>query len=678
MATNDDALVVCAQGTDGSTTWSFSADVDRRASMGFAVRHAAGQGFGAFAMKAFALVDVLMVDPPLISWPVGVSMTRSNVALRVEALIGEMPAAAAAQLSSLSHNPRKHGDSRSSMGVWQSNCLPSHDDGGASLYADASMLNHSCAPNCEQGYVSSTRAACLRVTGRDVRCDDQLSIAYISEPGTRDERRARLRERFGFTCECVLCSLKGAELELSDSRQSRMSVLRGYLLGTSPSPYKEGGTSSPSQPPPSARDDPSSILAAVDEMLSLQQREGLPCTWGQEYQIMGMRTSQQQGNPRAASAYAWGAAEATRVGAGTELPIYGQLVERSKALIKQAMASDGAIPAAERAADDERDSRRHVVEKAEELATHTPSDPLASYMATLRRSEALLAGYVCSTEQQHYNATLRAPNVWEVAVPAEVLDEATALFQRCNLAQAFFALRDGGARHAAVVVGDARFFALQTGKDVGSSDITYISADDEVTYDKFEALFHGIGLEEQFAPIAQPAGRLRMYSAKYVVRSRCACPCFHSDWPTELGAQAITLMTPLADYKARGSFSLLYGQGAPLRGSDEERHAQAEAEAGDGELRPSGVGTDESEARYEYKKGTAVCFGASFCHSTEPGAAHEDDRAHAYLCFTFGTDDPERWPLISSTIANYTRVCRDTEGKLGLTRLGRDLLESGP
>jgi len=228
--------------------------------------------------------------------------------------------------------------------------------------------------------------------------------------------------------------------------------------------------------------------------------------------------------------------------------------------------------------------------------------------------------------------------------------------------------------------GGYRFFALKSGravgdaskwKDHGSSDISYISADDTATYGAFARIFERMGLEEAFAPIVQPLRRLRLYTAKFVVRSRCSCPCFHSDWPTALGGQALTLMTPLADYKTRASFQLLYGQ---LPKNDDGQHDAHGPDEGHG-TKTGDMTVARDEARYEYKRGTAVCFGASFCHSTEPGTAHEDDGCHAYLCFTFGTDDPSHWPLIAATIGNYTRVCLDTDGHLVPTRLGEDLGE---
>ena len=54
--------------------------------------------------------------------------------------------------------------------------------------------------------------------------------------------------------------------------------------------------------------------------------------------------------------------------------------------------------------------------------------------------------------------------------------------------------------------------------------------------------------------------------------------------------------------------------------------------------------------RYVYQKGRAIAFGSGFEHSTEPGRGR-DGQTHAYLCFTFGTDEQQRWPEIARTLA---------------------------
>ena len=287
----------------------FSADIHRR--NGFEAHVMPGQGSGLFATRNFLQGELMLVDLPLLSWPVGEPMTRQNAAATIDRLVGGIGAGALAHMSSLVQESGMHGNVRSSLGVWQSNALPSHEDGGASLYADACLINHSCSPSLEQGFDRSTRAQRLHVTRPSIACGEHLSIAYEREPGTRDERRQRLRNTFGFDCSCELCSLVGSELEQSDRRQQRMSYLRKLILEMQSAP--------PLERP--------SVVTAVDEMLSLQRHEGLPLTWGQEYMIIAIRELQTRGDEVAAGRFAWQAAEATRIGGHGDAPIYEQLVK---------------------------------------------------------------------------------------------------------------------------------------------------------------------------------------------------------------------------------------------------------------------------------------------------------------------------------------------------------------
>ena len=79
--------------------------------------------------------------------------------------------------------------------------------------------------------------------------------------------------------------------------------------------------------------------------------------------------------------------------------------------------------------------------------------------------------------------------------------------------------------------------------------------------------------------------------------------------------------------------------------------------------------------RQEYAFGKAVVFGAGFRHSTEPGSSTEPGREpHVFLCFTFGTDRNEAWPLIAQTIdGDQSRMLCRPDGEIVLTQLGRSM-----
>ena len=71
------------------------------------------------------------------------------------------------------------------------------------LYPSASVLNHSCSPNCILTYRGDT--VTIR-TIRDVREGEELTHSYIDLCQTTEERREILQAEYGFKCDCERCT----------------------------------------------------------------------------------------------------------------------------------------------------------------------------------------------------------------------------------------------------------------------------------------------------------------------------------------------------------------------------------------------------------------------------------------------------------------------------------------
>ena len=74
----------------------------------------------------------------------------------------------------------------------------------SALFLDASMLNHSCEPNCFASFPG--REMRIRNTEK-VQSGGQLFISYgpVAGGAPRDVRRSLLSDAFGFECKCVAC-----------------------------------------------------------------------------------------------------------------------------------------------------------------------------------------------------------------------------------------------------------------------------------------------------------------------------------------------------------------------------------------------------------------------------------------------------------------------------------------
>eukprot|EP00798_Chlamydomonas_sp_ICE-L_P028972 gene28973-32159_t len=74
---------------------------------------------------------------------------------------------------------------------------------GEAIYPSAARFNHSCQPSCG---LSFDAWGCLRVTAlQRVRRGVELTICYVDPKASRAARRARLKEQYGFDCDCVKC-----------------------------------------------------------------------------------------------------------------------------------------------------------------------------------------------------------------------------------------------------------------------------------------------------------------------------------------------------------------------------------------------------------------------------------------------------------------------------------------
>ncbi|XP_030853044.1 histone-lysine N-methyltransferase SMYD3-like [Strongylocentrotus purpuratus] len=70
------------------------------------------------------------------------------------------------------------------------------------IYLRASMLNHSCDPNC--AWVCDGRKLQI-MTVKDVKEGDECTISYVDAMKPAKVRQADLKESYHFTCKCVKC-----------------------------------------------------------------------------------------------------------------------------------------------------------------------------------------------------------------------------------------------------------------------------------------------------------------------------------------------------------------------------------------------------------------------------------------------------------------------------------------
>lgn len=95
-------------------------------------------------------------------------------------------------------------------------------------------LNHACRPNTSYQFVASTFSHLINAD-QPIPPGTELTISYISPYLNSTERRAKLHEQWGFTCQCALCTASPKRIQQSDTRVARMVKLATYLV----TPFKE-------------------------------------------------------------------------------------------------------------------------------------------------------------------------------------------------------------------------------------------------------------------------------------------------------------------------------------------------------------------------------------------------------------------------------------------------------
>jgi hypothetical protein len=262
-----------------------------------------------------------------------------------------------------------------------------------------------------------------------------------------------------------------------------------------------------------------------------------------------------------------------------------------------------------------------------------------------------------------YSDQFSAANVWELDVPMDAIDKAAALFAGTQDASWEWEHRGTGEAatesfHRQFSTEEGAFFELR--RKGWNSDISWVSADDDSTHAQLREVFEAFNLKDTAVGELIPGSSLRMFAAFYVVRSKCKDHNWHCDFKPPTFPALMTLITPLADYPQTKSFNLEYMSHGPPAPSETSVEAAMRRK--------------RAKRRYEYKKGKAIVFGAEFLHSTEPGATLGPE-PHAYLSFTFGTDDEALWPLVASAVVDtdQSRVLACSNGTMVLSRLGREI-----
>ncbi|KAK4446384.1 hypothetical protein QBC34DRAFT_440895 [Podospora aff. communis PSN243] len=136
----------------------------------------------------------------------------------VDAKFQALPAEQKAQFLAL-HNcqPTDYG---LALAISRTNGLPfgDHEHG---VFLETARINHSCRPNSHHAWNASLKQLTVHAV-EDIEQGHEITITYMGNTPTFPMRQSHLKELFGFTCACNLCSVSNAKRKASDRRLDRM------------------------------------------------------------------------------------------------------------------------------------------------------------------------------------------------------------------------------------------------------------------------------------------------------------------------------------------------------------------------------------------------------------------------------------------------------------------------
>src|SRR5690606_15666756 len=109
-------------------------------------------------------------------------------------------------------------------GFWRSDIVLSNgfeimiapDISVVKLFRNTSLYNHSCNPNT-YWHFDYTKKEIVTQTIKPIQCGEELTICYLEDGLTFDERQNRLQRFYGFTCTCPLCIGGSVEVARKDN-----------------------------------------------------------------------------------------------------------------------------------------------------------------------------------------------------------------------------------------------------------------------------------------------------------------------------------------------------------------------------------------------------------------------------------------------------------------------------
>ncbi|KAF2438986.1 SET domain-containing protein [Karstenula rhodostoma CBS 690.94] len=218
-------------------------------------RDVEGKGVGLFAKRPIDSGETVILESPVVvvAREVLGSVSSSRRRVLLERAVGQLPERTREMVTALS---RRGGESEvedivnvNAVGakVW---------DGTSHLLVvpEAARINHACRPNAYYRFSDATLTLTVFALA-PIPPGHELTFSYGFSLSPFSARTAALKETWGFTCTCPLCSSSPTNISLSDTRLADIAGLKTAL--------------------PTSLEDIPQYIALIPRLVALLEEEGL-------------------------------------------------------------------------------------------------------------------------------------------------------------------------------------------------------------------------------------------------------------------------------------------------------------------------------------------------------------------------------------------------------------------
>ncbi|GAA5997524.1 hypothetical protein JCM5350_002718 [Sporobolomyces pararoseus] len=190
-----------------------------------------GKGMGVVAIRDLEAGTLVLREVPIVVW------NEEDGTSKLESLVSALSDRQRADYYSLYISPKAK-KMEKALAVFRTNAMqlgPQSSKGG--IFVEGSRFNHSCRPNVQRHWEEEQGVEWF-ILSHDVKKGEELCIAYQETRASRETRRERLWEGFGFECNCSACSLSEVETEVSDNHRVQIKALDNSLTSLQTQPLQ--------------------------------------------------------------------------------------------------------------------------------------------------------------------------------------------------------------------------------------------------------------------------------------------------------------------------------------------------------------------------------------------------------------------------------------------------------